>query len=338
MATLTVRELTRLAVGVLVRHGFSPGEAARSAEEFVAAELAGVRSHGLGKLALLNLGDPLAEPVFDERGAVLRVDGSGGSGLRVMPRVADRLVRMARANGAAVAAVRNFSRYGALSPYTERVARHGLIAVLCNTAGPPVVAPFGAASAVTGTNPICFSFPAADGPHTADFATAAAVWGEIRQAALEGRDLPAGPFLDGTGAVTTSPERVESVRAFGDARGFALNLAVEILAGPAIGAAAGTRIHTEFDCGAFMAVLDPEWLGAGGSFAHGLAALLDDVRAARPAGAAPVRAPGDRAPGRIDVAGRQDEPVEVPDATIGLLTARADGVDDHRMAGDPRYT
>jgi LDH2 family malate/lactate/ureidoglycolate dehydrogenase len=79
-------------------------------------------------------------------------------------------------------------------------------------------------------------------PQTFDFATSEVVWGEIRQATLEGRGLVSGPFLSSAGDVTTAPSEVDAVRAFGGRRGWALNLAIEMLAGPLAGGRAGLDV------------------------------------------------------------------------------------------------
>src|SRR6516225_5791256 len=100
-------------------------------------------------------------------------------------------------------------------PYTVRLAQRGFVGILANTAGPAAVGPFGSVDPITGTNPICFSFPTPSGvPQTSDFATSEVVWGEIRQATLEGRGLVSGPFLSSAGDVTTARSEVDAVRAF----------------------------------------------------------------------------------------------------------------------------
>jgi LDH2 family malate/lactate/ureidoglycolate dehydrogenase len=82
--------------------------------------------------------------------------------------------------GIVAAFVHNFSRYSSLYPYTVRLAQSGFVGILANTAGPAAVAPFGSVDPITGTNPICFSFPTSSGvPQTFDFATSEVVWGKF---------------------------------------------------------------------------------------------------------------------------------------------------------------
>src|SRR6266511_164676 len=143
MTDLTASRLHDLASAALVGQGIPSDIAPEIAEEFVIAELVGVRTHGVGKIASLNLGDLNASPDIRSHGAVITVNGNGMSGLVLLRSVAGQLVEMAGVSGVSVASVRNFSRYSSLYPYTEIVARRGLVAILMNSAGPAAVTPFG---------------------------------------------------------------------------------------------------------------------------------------------------------------------------------------------------
>src|SRR3989339_746139 len=54
-------------------------------------------------------------------------------------------------------------------------------------------------------------------------------WGEVRVAKAEKRNLPENTFMDADGNFTTKPEKAESVAPFGDYKGYAIALLVEIL-------------------------------------------------------------------------------------------------------------
>src|SRR5262249_359978 len=137
---------------------------------------------------------------------------------------------LAEANGIGLVSLRNASRFSRLSPYARMIAESGRVAVVTNNAGPAAVAPFGSSDPILGTNPIAFGFPAASGAFVIHFSTAERVWGEIRQAALEGRELPPNAFLDAEGKETREPDRVEAVLPFGGYKGSALCIAIELLA------------------------------------------------------------------------------------------------------------
>lgn len=340
MTSIRVGDLLELATQALHSQGFPEDVASDVAEEFVIAELAGIRTHGLGKLVSLNLGDFEATPDVIERGCVITVDGRGGNGFVLLREVVDLVGKRCPDNGVSVAFVHNFSRYSSLYPYTDRLARQGLVAILTNSAGPAAVTPYGSIDPITGTNPICFSFPTStERPQTFDFATSELVWGEIRQASLEGRGLPTGPFLDTAGEVTSDPSLVNAVRAFGGVKGWALNLAIEIIAGILSGGRAGLDVETEFDCGAVLIAIDPRAAGAdASSFPDQVEALLASVRSSRPEHPdTPVRAPGDRGRSAINIADRAASSLELPETTIEMMKRMAAGEKIAELASNPKF-
>lgn len=338
MPQLKVMELVELAASALEGQGFSTVGARPIAEEFVAAEVAGVRTHGLGKLVSLNLGDLSAVPMVVEQGALLVVDGNGGNGFLTMQSLVPKVEAAARQHGVTLALVRNFSRYSSLYPYTDALARRGLVAVLVNSAGPAAVTPHGSLDPLTGTNPICFSFPLPDGDsQTFDFATSELVWGAIRQASLDGTALPLGPFIDSNGKSTADPTEVNAVRSFGGAKGFALNLAIEVLGGLLTGGAAGNNVKSEFDCGALLLAVDPLQTSASSTFPQLVDDLFAAVRATRPDGSDAVRCPGDRGRSRIDLAQQSAALVEIPEATHLMLERMASGESVADLSSNPLF-
>lgn len=340
MASLTVKQVHELATQALAGQGFGRDLAAEVAEEFVVAELMGVKSHGLGKLVSLNIGNLDAVPTIIDRGALISVDGNRANGFVLFRKLADLLVEKCATHGIAVAFAHNYSRYSSLHPYTSRIARAGFVAMLANTAGPPAVAPYGGVEPITGTNPICFSFPQTSGHEQVfDFATSQIVWGAVRQAAIEGKALPANSFFDATGHITTTPAEVNAVRAFGGPKGWALNLAIEILAGIMAGGKVGTECKSEFDCGAIFLALDPAATGSGGSqFAQSLDQLLTSIRASRPVCSnTPVRAPGDRGRSGVSLNANADERLELAGQLIEMMQRMSQGENVTDLAGSQLF-
>ncbi len=251
MANITVEKLMSLTTSALEGQNIPSEISRKMSEEFVVAEMAGIKTHGVGKLVSLNLGDLSAEPTVKYSNAVISINGEGGNGFILFNTISDLLIEHCKTYGIAAAFVTNHSRYSSLYPYTSKLAENGLVGILTNSAGPAAVTPFGSIDPLTGTNPLCFSFPIEGGSsHTFDFSTAEVVWGEIRQATLEGRELKENAFIDSEGGYTGDPREVNAVKAFGGAKGWALNLALEIIAGPLARAKAGLDNESEFDCGA----------------------------------------------------------------------------------------
>jgi L-2-hydroxycarboxylate dehydrogenase (NAD+) len=340
MLLVTIDELLSVSISALQGQGFSKQLSTEIAEEFVVAELTGTKTHGVGKLVSLHFGDLAAKPTIVEHGAVLSVAGNGGNGFLLFRHIAELVCERCLAMGIVAAFVHNFSRYSSLYPYTVRLAESGFVGILANTAGPATVAPFGAIDPITGTNPICFSFPTPSGmPQTFDFATSEVVWGEIRQAALEERGLISGAFLTGAGNLTTTPSEVCAVRAFGGRKGWALNLAIEILAGLLAGGSAGPDVESEYDCGAILIGINPMITRAGRpGFASEVVALLDSIRACRPGpGIGSVRCPGDRSRSSVDLKEHLSEQIQVPETTLRLLHRMAKGEKISELAGNTLF-
>src|SRR5579863_6201597 len=96
MARKSALELLELAKRALQGQGFSPELAVEVAEEFVIAELAGVPTHGMGKLVSLEFGTPAIEPIVTCHGAIVSVDGQRGNGLILLRTVADVVARVCK--------------------------------------------------------------------------------------------------------------------------------------------------------------------------------------------------------------------------------------------------
>ena len=337
---IIAKQVYELATRALKGQGFESEVAKDIAQEFVIAELAGVKTHGLGKLVSLNIGDLTAEPQIVDRGGILTVNGNKANGFVLFRKIADILVTRCAAHGIVAALVHNHSRYSSLYPYTNRVAAAGYVAMLANTAGPPAVTPYGSVDPITGTNPICFSFPRQDEQtQTFDFATSDVVWGVIRQCAIEGHSLPVGPFLNAAGDVTTVPGDVNAVRAFGGHKGWVLNLAIEIIAGILGGGKVGAECQSEFDCGAIFLAIDPRVTSVGEEgFSIRLDHLLNSIRHTRPEDPTrPVRVPGDHGRNRMSITREGDRIIDVPEKVLEMMRRMADGENVAELASNPLF-
>jgi L-2-hydroxycarboxylate dehydrogenase (NAD+) len=268
-------------------------------EDYLGAQLQGRLTHGLGKFLLIDEArkEKKGEPkTVVDHGVAALIDGNREIGQVVAALGIQEASKRAEEHGLGLCGLINFSRYGRLGAISGRIARCGYIGIVLNNAGPPAVSPFGGIDPILGTNPISFAFPTENGPAVFDFATSERVWGEIRQAILEKRPLPDGAFIDENGHVTTEPQAVSAVKAFGGPRGYALCLAIEILAGALVPAKVGLSVDSQFDLGALLIAVKPNLLSGDGTYQKNLATLLSDIRKSRPThGASAVQIPGDRA-------------------------------------------
>lgn len=339
MSEFTVQDIQKMAISALSGQGLPSEQVLDIANEMVIAEYMGVKTHGLGKLISLNIGNLSVNPTILGSGPIFKVDGNRGNGFITYSNVADELINRTKDFGIALATVTNTTRYSSLFPYTSKVAQAGYISILMNTAGPAAVAPFGSIDPITGTNPLSFSFPSNGEAHSFDMATSDVVWGEIRQAALEGRRLKTGPFLNSAGDITSDPTEVNAVKVFGGAKGSTLNLAIEILAGILSGGRAGLECQDEYDCGALFISIDPEALGISlEGFSGQMERLLTEVRESRSESSEKiVRAPGDRGRSSVKIDLILNEQLDIPQTIITMLERMAQGENVSELASNPLF-
>jgi L-2-hydroxycarboxylate dehydrogenase (NAD+) len=307
----------------LACRGISQADADFIVSDYVDAELEGYRTHGVGKFLLIDnaLGQREgAAAISYMHGSTARIDGNKDLGQIAMRLAVNTAIDLARSQGIALVSIRNFSRFSRLAPHVKRIAAEGFIGIVTNNAGPPAVAPYGSRDPILGTNPIAFGFPGEDFPTVLDFATSQQVWGEIRQAQLEGRQLPSDSFLDVEGNVTTDPDSVNAVLPFGGTKGSALCLAVELLIGGVAGAATGLQVQDEYDLGAIVIAMAP----LPGSD-RATAELLTDIRRSQPREPGGlVYVPGERSRSAL-LTNRASGEMDIDDRTLNILQGMATG-------------
>ncbi|MDR9773235.1 Ldh family oxidoreductase [Rhizobium hidalgonense] len=305
-----------LATRLLEEHGATRDHAALQARVLVTAEMKGHPSHGLCRLPRLvermerGLIDPQTKGTQRWRAdAVLEVEGSAGLGPIVAMAAIERLAPHIPDLGIGLVAVRNANHLGMLAHYVEAIAAMGLVGIALSSSE-ALVHPFGGTQAMLGTNPIAIGVPTAEDPLVLDLATSIVPMGRIHHHAATGRPIPDGWALDAAGKPTTDPKRAKAgaIAPFGDAKGYGLGIAIELLVAALAGSALATEVHGTLDSqspcnkGDVFILIEP-------SLAPGLptrlSAYLAAVRASpsKVAGE-PVLVPGDRARQRRAAASR----------------------------------
>ena len=246
------------------------------------AELSGKEKVGLAKILLLD--DELKNrennvELVKEFGNYALYNGHKELGHIAALTCVDKVIELAKAHGNAIVGLTNASRYGRLKPFARKIAENNLIGIVMNNAGPAAVTAYGGITPILGTNPICFGFPSNnEEPYLFDFSTSKRIWGEIRQSKLENKNLPEGCFLDEEGQFTLDPDKVNAVIPFGDAKGFALCYAIEILAGSFTGAKVGLQVEDEYDLGFLFMAFSPEMFGDIEDFKNKLKVLESEIK------------------------------------------------------------
>lgn len=253
-------------------------------EDYLGSQLEGRLTHGLGKFLLIDSaiknrnGAPF---IIEETESFALINGNRELGQVAATYATEILISKVKKQGVGIVGMNNASRYSRLSVIGQLIAQNNIVGIIMNNAGPAAVTPYNGLDPILGTNPICFAFPNNGENLIVDFSTAERTWGEIRQATLEHRDLPPDAFLDSSGNITRDPNKAHAVLPFGGAKGFALCLAIEILAGSLVAAKMGLNIEDQYDLGFLFIGVDINTFSESAIFKSSVSSLLHDIRSSR---------------------------------------------------------
>lgn len=326
-----VEALRKFAQEVSVAAGMKPEYAEVFVDCMIQSDLRGIRTHGLtkfrGYLKRVELGgsDIKAEPTLERTApGTIRVDGNNGMGFTTAWKAMNACIEAARENGVACAAVRNATHHGFGGYYVMHAARQGMIALeVCNT--PALVAPFGGAKPVLGTNPLSIAIPAGERPMLVlDMATSLVAKGKIALAIKEGRSIPADWALDADGNFTTDPVAANTgtLLPFGGPKGYSIALIIEILCACLAGANTSLQIPRVFEqpeipsnIGYYMCVVDISKFVDPAEFEARMGMIYDALKACPPSpGSSGVLVPGEIEEGLTRK--NLQEGIELNDATV----------------------
>jgi LDH2 family malate/lactate/ureidoglycolate dehydrogenase len=232
--------LRAFAGACLERVGVPPGSAAIVADNLVEADLRGVESHGVARLAVylervaagLVAGEAQGR-VVRERAAVAVMDGENGLGAVIGSAAMDVAVRKAGQAGTAFVAVRNSNHFGTAAYYLIPAIRKHMIGFVV-TNGPGMMTVWGGRARAVGTNPIAFGVPArAERPIVLDMATSVVARGKLIFANLKGEAIPEGWAVGPDGNPTCDPAVAlkGALLPVGGPKGSGLALVIEMLCG-----------------------------------------------------------------------------------------------------------
>ena len=237
--TISIAEARHRVEKTLMANGVTADNAESVARALVEAEIDGQSGHGLRRVAsyaaqaAAGKVNGHAVPVIEEVApGALRVDVANGFYYPAFDRVAGRLPQMAKTQGIAMAGFYRSHHCGVAGHSVERLADAGCVALMfANT--PAAMAPWGGASRLFGTNPIAFAAPLAGRePLVIDLSLSKVARGKIVAAAERGEPIPEGWAVDARGNATTDAATAVkgAMLPFGEAKGAALALMVEMLA------------------------------------------------------------------------------------------------------------
>jgi (2R)-3-sulfolactate dehydrogenase (NADP+) len=328
MPNLTPAQAHDLVVSTLVRCKTSAANAPAVARALVAAEMDGLKGHGLSRVpmyaaqAKIGKVDGMAAPAMERpKPGLILVDAAHGFAYPAIELAETVLPEAARTQGVASAAIRRSHHCGAAGHPVERLAQAGLVAMLFSNT-PYAMAPWGGSKPVFGTNPLAFACPLPGcAPLVVDLSLSKVARGNIVTAKQRGEKIPEGWALDEHGQPTTDPEAAlkGTMVPAGDSKGTALALMVELLAAGMTGSNYAADASSFLDTkggppgvGQLIIAFDPSAFGGGAIERFGLLAQSIEEQA------------GARLPGTKRLAAREKAKAEgltVSDALMAEIKA-----------------
>ena len=268
---ITYEEEKRVITRLLLAAGAGEEEARATAEVLAEGDLRGFSSHGILRLPYIlraiRRGTIICNAkirVARETPAAALVDGGHGLGHYVAKRGMEIAIRKAKTQGIGCVGIFNTNHFGIAGYYAEMAMKEGMVGIVTTTTD-ALVHPWGGVEPLLGTNALAIGFPT-DPPVLLDMAMSVAARGKLVDAAKKGERIPEGWAIDREGRPTTDPAEglKGALTPFGGPKGYALAFALELLAGPMVGAAAGRDVVGTLEPkegfstkGDFMIAIDP---------------------------------------------------------------------------------
>ena len=293
---LSEPKLAGFVIDVLGAVGVPQADAAIVADCLITANLSGVDSHGVVRLAhyvqRLENGSIKAQPEihFTQTAPAMGiVDGGEGLGHVVAYHATTHALALAAEAGTGLVAIGNSSHFGMAGFYVLRMIEQGF-AGISMTATDRMLVPFGARKAFFGTNPICFGFPSEGIPVVLDMSTTGVAYGKVALAAVEGRTIPDTWALDADGNPTTDPKAVAGLHPAAGYKGSGLAMVIDIFCSLLAGMPWGPHINRMYGemaaprhLGHFLMAIDVNRFLPLAQFKEQLGAMVQELTALEPA-------------------------------------------------------
>ena len=319
---------------LMMMRGIDADCAETVADMLLDAELTGVSTHGVSRLAIYLervekglVSRHNAARVIRESPSAVAIDAGNSLGAVGARFAMETCIRKARETGCCFAAVKNSNHFGAAAYYTRMAAAQGMIGFCCTNLTAKI-APFGAAEPFMGTDPISVAVPSEGAPVVLDMTPSVVALGKLILAQKLGKDIPLGWALDRDGKPTADPAagRAGSLIPIGGAKGSGLALMVEVLSGILSGAGTATHLHDlyEFDApqgvGHFLGAIDVSAFLDESAFRAGVSTMATEIKDLKRAeGVDEVLLPGERS--ARSAAKKSADGIDVPEAVCAELAA-----------------
>ena len=256
---------------ILMKLSLKKEDAEIVAEATLDADLKGFTSHGLGRfpqyINAIQKGNINIEGKIDierETDSIALINGNGLFGQVVAYKAMKLAIDKAKKMGIGAVGTHDANHFGVTGFYSDLAIKNDLIGVvMANT--DPAMAPLGGKVPVIGTNPIAIGIPGNETYIALDMATSISARGKLLEAKRKGESIPGDIALDVDGNPTTDPSKAleGSILPFGDHKGYGLAFMIEIITGPLVSAAFGSKVEGtasyEKKCnkGDFFIAIDP---------------------------------------------------------------------------------
>lgn len=317
---------------VLTASGVDADCASAVADLLVDAELTGISTHGVSRMAIymermekgvMSRGNNIR--IVRESPSAVVIDGGNTLGAATAKFAMETCIRKARETGCCFAAVRGSNHFSTAGYYTRMAAAQDMIGFACtNLTGK--IAPFGSAEPFMGTNPISVCAPSNGLPFLLDMTPSVVALGKLILAQKLRQEIPLGWALDADGKPTTDPAagRKGSLIPIGGPKGSGLAMAVDILSGILTGAGYGPHLHDlyEFDApqgiGHFMGAIDIAHFIDVADFKSMMDTFADEIKHLKKAdGVDEITLPGERSLRKV--AENSVKGITLPDAVYQEL-------------------
>lgn len=233
--------LRGFATEALAKAGVAQQDAAIVADTMVEADLRGIDTHGMVRLApyirMISEGNMNPRPnlsIIKETPVTALIDADDGIGNLVSVKAAEIAIRKARDSGVGLVGVKNSTHNCMLAYYPMMALKYDMIGLMTTNA-PPQIPAYGGITNVLSTNPYAAAIPAGEElPVVVDMATTVVAGGKVRLYANLDKKIPPGWGMDRHGQPTDDPKEVLEhgfLAWLGGAKGYALAVLANILAG-----------------------------------------------------------------------------------------------------------
>ncbi|WP_047153878.1 Ldh family oxidoreductase [Aneurinibacillus tyrosinisolvens] len=229
-------------------------EAEAVADNLVDANLTGVDSHGVTRLAdyLTRLENGVINnktnlTVIRERETTALYDANNGWGQYAGKIAMEKAIEKAKKYGSAFVGVNNSNHFGTAAYFARMAAQADCLGIVQTNASPLMVA-WGSKKPTLGTNPIAVSVPTHRHPVTLDMATSNVARGKINLAVKNKAAIPEGWAITVDGEPTTDAE--EALKGFllpFGAKGSGLAMMIDIMSGVMTNALFGEDVPRMYD-------------------------------------------------------------------------------------------